>query len=320
MTGTHSPSRPQSRPRPRPRPRQRSPRLPEPRGPLSAAVTALLRESPRTGVPVPSPDDCHAYGDDLQLALYLLYELHYQGFDRTSPTASSGTAVCWPAAARSRTASWAHCAQDVPMARTDTAERALDELQLEPAGNDGTSVSHHPPATKATSASCASTRRCARSTTSRRRTRTPGSSPGCTGGPRRRWWRWSSTSSARAVRRRSSAELFADLMADLGAGHGVRALPRRGPGRGARHRQPDVPARPAPSAARRARRPLRRRRGDLAPGLPPPRRGHAARRRRTGGRTVLRPSTSRPTRCTSRSYDTTSSGASWRANRAWRPT
>lgn len=32
------------------------------------------------------------------------------------------------------------------------------------------------------------------------------------------------------------------------------------------------------------------------------------------------PSTSRPTRCTSRSYDTMSSGASWRANRAWRPT
>ncbi|MFH9399436.1 iron-containing redox enzyme family protein [Streptomyces sp. NPDC017638] len=58
---------------------QREPRLPSPRGPLSAALTANLRG---TG-PLPRPADARAadpYGDDLQLALYVCYELHYRGF------------------------------------------------------------------------------------------------------------------------------------------------------------------------------------------------------------------------------------------------
>ncbi|GAA2783390.1 iron-containing redox enzyme family protein [Streptomyces rameus] len=57
----------------------RGPQLPTPRGPLSAAVTAYLRG---TG-PLPRPTAAGAadpYGDDLQLALYLCYELHYRGF------------------------------------------------------------------------------------------------------------------------------------------------------------------------------------------------------------------------------------------------
>ncbi|MEU7412181.1 iron-containing redox enzyme family protein [Streptomyces sp. NPDC042638] len=57
----------------------RGPQLPTPRGPLSAAVTAYLRG---TG-PLPRPTEAGAadpYGDDLQLALYLCYELHYRGF------------------------------------------------------------------------------------------------------------------------------------------------------------------------------------------------------------------------------------------------
>jgi hypothetical protein len=53
------------------------------------------------------------------------------------------------------------------------------------------------------------------------------------------------------------AELFAALMTDLGLdssyGHYVDAAPAEG----ARHRQPDLPPRPAPGPARRARRPLR---------------------------------------------------------------
>jgi hypothetical protein len=57
------------------------PQLPEPRGPLSQAVVSTLTGSNgarsvtesmvRRGDP---------YGDDLQLALYLCYELHYRGF------------------------------------------------------------------------------------------------------------------------------------------------------------------------------------------------------------------------------------------------
>lgn len=57
------------------------PRLAEPRGELSATVTTALRSN---GVPEHSPGavlTADPWGDDLQLALYLLYELHYRGFD-----------------------------------------------------------------------------------------------------------------------------------------------------------------------------------------------------------------------------------------------
>ncbi|GEL16937.1 iron-containing redox enzyme family protein [Pseudonocardia asaccharolytica] len=51
--------------------------LPRPRGPISATVLDALR-----GAPPPSIDarDAAPYGEDLQLALYCLYELHYRGF------------------------------------------------------------------------------------------------------------------------------------------------------------------------------------------------------------------------------------------------
>jgi hypothetical protein len=56
----------------------RHPPLPVPRGPLSEALIASLTR----GVPVPLPpaDAADPFGEDLQLALYLCYELHYQGF------------------------------------------------------------------------------------------------------------------------------------------------------------------------------------------------------------------------------------------------
>ncbi|HEV2089435.1 MAG TPA: iron-containing redox enzyme family protein [Cryptosporangiaceae bacterium] len=57
-------------------------RLPQTRGPLSAALVALLRRSPgEVELPEasgPPADTCH--DEDLQLALYVCYELHYQGF------------------------------------------------------------------------------------------------------------------------------------------------------------------------------------------------------------------------------------------------
>ncbi|MFB7375002.1 iron-containing redox enzyme family protein [Streptomyces sp. NPDC056222] len=57
------------------------PRLAEPRGELSATVTTALRSN---GDPEYSPRavlTADPWGEDLQLALYLLYELHYRGFD-----------------------------------------------------------------------------------------------------------------------------------------------------------------------------------------------------------------------------------------------
>lgn len=60
-------------------------RLPHPRGPLSAAVISALDGPPGDGpvvLPrdVAPPEDVLA-DDDLQLALWTLYELHYRGFD-----------------------------------------------------------------------------------------------------------------------------------------------------------------------------------------------------------------------------------------------
>ena len=52
------------------------PILPEPRGGASAALLTALRDAPHT-LTLPDPDDA----EDLQLALYCCYELHYRGFD-----------------------------------------------------------------------------------------------------------------------------------------------------------------------------------------------------------------------------------------------
>ena len=53
------------------------PGLPQPRGPLSAALIDALQHGP---VALSVPEDCDPYGEDLQLALYCSYELHYRGF------------------------------------------------------------------------------------------------------------------------------------------------------------------------------------------------------------------------------------------------
>jgi Iron-containing redox enzyme len=58
-------------------PRSDPPPLPQARGPLSAAVLAALRGEPPVRA---DPAGADPYGDDLQLALYCCYELHYRGF------------------------------------------------------------------------------------------------------------------------------------------------------------------------------------------------------------------------------------------------
>ncbi len=55
------------------------PPLPSPRGPLSEFLVELLGDSPRDPAQWPTADG-GALGEDLQLALYALYELHYRGF------------------------------------------------------------------------------------------------------------------------------------------------------------------------------------------------------------------------------------------------
>ncbi|WP_327145952.1 iron-containing redox enzyme family protein [Nocardia sp. NBC_01327] len=59
--------------------------LPVPRGDLSAAVVNALRTSPATRTALPHPGNADPFGDDLQLALHLCYELHYQSFPSVDP-------------------------------------------------------------------------------------------------------------------------------------------------------------------------------------------------------------------------------------------
>lgn len=56
------------------------PELPPPRGDLSAAVAAFLRGRDRTLPGARAVASADPYGEDLQLALHLAYELHYRGF------------------------------------------------------------------------------------------------------------------------------------------------------------------------------------------------------------------------------------------------
>jgi hypothetical protein len=57
--------------------------LPEPVGPLTTALFAALREDPAGGLgETPAPSGVDPLADlDLQLALYVAYELHYAGFE-----------------------------------------------------------------------------------------------------------------------------------------------------------------------------------------------------------------------------------------------
>ncbi|MEV5508066.1 iron-containing redox enzyme family protein [Streptomyces orinoci] len=112
-------------------------RPPQPRGEISAAlIGALTTTSPGEG-PLPAAGAADPYGDDLQLALYLCYELHYRGV--------AGVSDDWewdPRLLRLRgeleklflTALRA----DVPTGAGAAA--ALEELVLEP--RDGRGVSH----------------------------------------------------------------------------------------------------------------------------------------------------------------------------------
>ncbi|GAA4263826.1 iron-containing redox enzyme family protein [Dactylosporangium darangshiense] len=59
--------------------------LPQPRGPVSAALVEALARSPHKladSLVAPATGDCDALTDeDLQMSLHLCYELHYHGFD-----------------------------------------------------------------------------------------------------------------------------------------------------------------------------------------------------------------------------------------------
>lgn len=112
------------------------PRLPASRGPVSSAVLDHLRG---TG-PLPPDEDIAAapvYGDDLQLALYLCYELHYRGFAEVDPDLEWDPGLLRARAALERRFLTALRAD---ARRHDTVEDALAGILVEPV--DGTGVSH----------------------------------------------------------------------------------------------------------------------------------------------------------------------------------
>jgi hypothetical protein len=111
------------------------PPLPEPRGPLSAAVVGSLRRGPEILPPVAGADP---YGADLQLALYCLYELHYRGFAGVPDELEWDPALLTVRAAAERLFLGALRA-DVEASADVDAE--IEALLVEPA--DGHGVSHH---------------------------------------------------------------------------------------------------------------------------------------------------------------------------------
>ena len=64
--------------------RRPGPELPSPRGPVSHAVVKALSRPPGLFRVPPVRTDEVLTNEDLQLALYCCYELHYQGFARVS--------------------------------------------------------------------------------------------------------------------------------------------------------------------------------------------------------------------------------------------
>ncbi|OIJ68353.1 iron-containing redox enzyme family protein [Streptomyces mangrovisoli] len=116
-----------------------SPPLPAPRGALSTGVVTALAH----GRPVPGPDEADGadpFGDDLQLALYVLYELHYQGFDGVAEDREWDPALLALRQALEQNFLDALRA-DVP--GPVPVQQALDDLQLEPVGRDASSVSQY---------------------------------------------------------------------------------------------------------------------------------------------------------------------------------
>ncbi|MFT7839251.1 iron-containing redox enzyme family protein [Saccharothrix sp. BKS2] len=110
--------------------------LPAPRGPLSAAVLDALRGAP-PAVGLPAGVTADPYGEDLQLALHVCYELHYQGFAGVSDEWEWDPELLRFRAALERVFLDALRA-DVPGGSDLTG--VLDELLVEPV--DGTGVSH----------------------------------------------------------------------------------------------------------------------------------------------------------------------------------
>ncbi|WP_432173128.1 iron-containing redox enzyme family protein [Streptomyces sp. Tue6028] len=118
----------------------RGPPLPASRGDVSQSVASTLRYATPLAVSPCAGEKADPYGDDLQLALYVLYELHYRGFIEAADEREWDPGLL--ALRRSLESRFTQALRrDVP-ADLSAAE-ALEAIMLEPVGHDDTSVSHH---------------------------------------------------------------------------------------------------------------------------------------------------------------------------------
>ncbi|MEK0098133.1 iron-containing redox enzyme family protein [Streptomyces sp. A475] len=118
---------------------RRRPTLPLPRGDISHHVIDTLRGATATPGIGSLPRTTDPYGDDLQLALYVLYEMHYQGFTGVRDELE------WDAdllALRGQLEARFHHALRADVPSQADADAALAPLLLEPVGHDESSVTH----------------------------------------------------------------------------------------------------------------------------------------------------------------------------------
>ncbi|WP_328334228.1 MULTISPECIES: iron-containing redox enzyme family protein [unclassified Streptomyces] len=116
------------------------PALPAHRGPLSAAViAALTAESWPDPAAQEAADAADPYGEDLQLSLYLLYELHYRGFAGVAENREWHPSLM-PLRRALEDRFLRALRADVPTGRS--TDDVFGELLLEPADQRG-SVTHH---------------------------------------------------------------------------------------------------------------------------------------------------------------------------------
>ncbi|MGW1024552.1 iron-containing redox enzyme family protein [Streptomyces sp. NPDC002577] len=113
--------------------------LPQPRGPLSSSVIPALQGAAH---PLPVHADvarADPYGEDLHLALYILYEMHYRGFEGVDDHLEWNAGLLGLRGIL-EDRFLTRLRADTPHGRS--VDDALADLLVEPVGDDGTSVTH----------------------------------------------------------------------------------------------------------------------------------------------------------------------------------
>lgn len=115
------------------------PALPAARGPLSAGLVAALTAAGRPAPDARGAETADPYGEDLQLALYLCYELHYRGFAGVAEDREWDPALM-PLRRALEERFLGALRADVPAGRS--TDEAFGELLVESTDHRG-SVAHH---------------------------------------------------------------------------------------------------------------------------------------------------------------------------------